>query len=269
MSYLFFVTKVDLVRGFERSKIYELTVKATRYGLLIFLPLFVVPTAAVITESIITPDGFCTLFITQLWFPALFIFGNAGLTFVLLFLFLMPIWQITKHDVNEGNRKRMQKVARKNFYLTCFMTFMSSGSVVITCVATAFALANKDEYYWFLLSSYVTTALDLLICCVCARFMTNIWVPNGLKRMWMRSASSDQDNSDPSSHPRVDPSGRFPAQVHDSNQVRNSVRSSNQPSMPTESSKTTTSPANSMNSFQVPAGTTSNQEILVAAYNQN
>jgi len=190
MTYLFFIKKASLVSGFEKGVIFRRVGQLTKYSLLIFIPFFVVPVAISITRGITTAEGVCVLQISQLWFPALFIFGNIALSAALLFLFVTPLRHHARKtaSVNTAVSKQMLRVANRNARLAYIMTIVATLSVVGTCIVTALSLQDQARYDYILMYSYTSTVIDLVISTICARMMTHLWMPSWIKPV----NSSDQ-----------------------------------------------------------------------------
>jgi hypothetical protein len=215
MTYFFFLTKAAIVNKVEKRKdtfVYWLN-KLTFWGVAMFIPCFVVPYAAVKARGVITAEGVCVLFLQQVWFPAFFIAGNIGLCSALLFLFVRPLnmtaaW-VLQYNASADEALRMRAVARKNMILASVMAAFATASVIGTCVVTALANADMVAYDFVLTYSYASTIVDLTACNLCARAMTNLWMPPILRnRVCNKLTSSTEDHSDnltPSNNQAISP----------------------------------------------------------------
>jgi hypothetical protein len=189
LTLLFFLTKAELVNDILRNATITSLIKWTRFGLIVFIPCFVVPYAVVRARGVRTSEGVCVLFLQEVWFPAVFSVGSALLSFLLLFLFVRPLKEQAKKTAttNSVNSKAMTKTAGKNVRLTTVIVVCSTLSVIGTCVVTGLAATDVSKFGFVLLYSYASTVVDLAVCCFAARLMTNMWMPKTLRQ---RASSS-------------------------------------------------------------------------------
>jgi hypothetical protein len=203
MTYFFFLTKAEIVNKVEKKKdtfVYWLN-RTTFWGVAMFIPCFVVPYAIIRARGVITGEGVCTLYLQEVWFPAFFIAGNIGLCSALLFLFVRPLmltaaWAL-KNNASADEALRMRYVAKKNMILAIVMAVFATLSVIGTCVVTALVNADMAAFDFVLIYSYASTIIDLTICNLCARAMTNLWMPPQVRgRICTHLTSSIEGNSD-------------------------------------------------------------------------
>jgi len=185
-----------LVSGFERGAMFRKIQSVTKWGLLVFMPLFAVPLSAVLNVGIISQEGICLQLLSHIWFPALFMVGNVGLSGALLYLFVTPLYSHFKQSSGENKETslQIQRVIRKNMYLTCVMVAVTTINVILFCGFIKLALDDADQYDYLLMAAHVGIIIDCFVMCLCSRMMTTIWLPARLKKLTSRD-TSDQLSS--------------------------------------------------------------------------
>ncbi|KAH9262299.1 hypothetical protein BASA82_000640 [Batrachochytrium salamandrivorans] len=206
----FLLQKARVVGKFEISdKRYQFLFKSAQVSLVGMMPGGLVLTA-VLAEGKLTPSGRCVQ-VFPMWFIWAFGALTSQLVLVLAYLFIYPIRRSVFLNLGSGG-KGMHKLYVKNATISTVstsITFVLFFAVYAPLHQIA-ASSLDDSYYAVAMASLAWTGP---VTCAASRLTTNVWLPNGVRKLFFNKDLSISSSPNPASKSGV---VRSPKVEHDS-----------------------------------------------------